>query len=118
LAPLLRAHPNLLVVVTSTAMLDLDTSSARELVTAFDATWQFRLEAALARWRGLPAVAPQQVMWGSGVEEAWHLEPEVYGRLVAFARAFVERLPPAHAEPFAVSNARHLFGTPIPPDVV
>lgn len=61
---------------------------------------------------GLPALletAPKRVMWGTDIVADWHLDPEVYGELIAFSTEIRDSLPEQHRDPFAYENAVRLF---------
>ena len=53
--------------------------------------------------------APERVMWGTDIVADWHLDPDVYGELIAFSEDIRSSLPEKHRDPFAYENAVRLF---------
>lgn len=122
LPELLREHDNLSFTLDTASLLvgpgrrplQVTAGEAEAFVASFDEGWRGALSRALDEWLPVIQAAPDRVMWGSDVAVAWQSEPEVYARLVAFSRAFIERLPRPFRFPYAAQNARHLLGVPIP----
>lgn len=115
LPDLLREHENLFVTLTTSALLPIDVDGPEEFVERFDERWEHLLTTAAGDWLPVVQAAPRRVMWGSGAGEAWQGEAEVYGRVAAFTRAFLDRLPRPMQGNVALTNARRLFGVPTPP---
>lgn len=115
LPDLLRDHENLFVALTAPALLPIDAHDPRRFVERFDGRWERLLSTAAGDWLPVVQAAPRRVMWGSDATEAWHGEAEVYGRVTAFTRAFLDRLPRPMQGSVALTNARRLFGVPTPP---
>lgn len=91
LADLVRAHRSLFVTIVAPTRARFD------------------------EWFPVIQAGPDRVMWGSGASSSQDATPEAYGRVVAGARAFIERLPQPMRAPFAAGNARRLMGVPSPP---
>lgn len=115
LPDLLREHEHLFVTLAGPALLPIEADGPGEFVDRFDEQWARLLPAAVDDWLPVVQAAPRRVMWGSDVTEAWQGEAEVYGRIAAFTRAFLDRLPRPMQGTVALTNARRLFGVPTPP---
>ena len=119
---LLLEHPNLhFTLDTSVLLLDdrgqfpqpimfPNQGGAQFFKDDVDARWQEMLDASVARWAPTVAAAPDRVFWGTDVAMDWHADPEIYARLIAFSRAFIQRLPAEHRDGVAHGNARRLIG--------
>lgn len=120
---LLSKYPNLyLTIDTSMLVLTGDIDGARDIllfpngqgsaaqfIQAYDAAESAMVGQAVANWGAVIEAAPTKVMWGTDVAMSWHLEDEVYSRLIRFSKQFIERLPEAVRAPYAAENARRLF---------
>lgn len=123
LPELLREHDDLsftldtasLLVEPGAGPLQVTAGGVEVFVESFDEGWRESLAWALDEWLPVVQAAPDRVMWGSDVAVAWQSELAVYARLVAFSRAFIDRLPRPLRFPYAAANARHLLGVPTPP---
>jgi len=57
--------------------------------------------------------APDRVMWGTDVVADWHVEPEVYSRLIEFSHKLIDSLPPQYRDNYAYANAQRIFDSGI-----
>ena len=50
------------------------------------------------------------MVWGTDVVADWHVDPDVYSRLLSFSEVVRDALPTEHRDPFAYENAVSRFG--------
>ncbi|GEM_PF-4129382 len=67
------------------------------------------LKYAKGEYGRIVTAAPDQVMWGTDASMEWHVEPEVYEKLIQFSREFALSLPPGIREKYTYQNAVRLF---------
>jgi hypothetical protein len=85
-------------------------ATREDFVRRFDAERDAILEESFQRWLPTVLAAPDRVMWGTDVHASWHFEPEVYDRLMDFARRWIAMLPSELRDPYAYANADRLIG--------
>jgi hypothetical protein len=120
---LLRQHPNIYYTLDTATLLLLwpdDGSMPTNLMYSpagrdgfmvlFDANREHLLEEGLRLWLPTIEAAPERVLWGTDVSEPWHIEPDIYQRLIAFSRDFIARLPEQYRQGYEQGNAVSLFG--------
>lgn len=112
LPTLLAEHENLYWThdtATMTGGLMVRSNGQADFVDRFEANRDRYLDRAAQVLPPLLEAAPDRVMWGTDVVADWHVDPDVYGRLVAFSEDVIDSLPDEHRDPYAYENAVALF---------
>ena len=63
--------------------------SASQFVNDFERHRDALLDNAIKTWSPVIRDAPNQVLWGTDVSLSWHIEREVYSRLITFSNDFI-----------------------------
>lgn len=88
----------LLQLRSSSAFVDWYESNASELITVYQDILSRLLDA-----------APERVMWGTDIAQAWNLDDEAFSRLMDFTERVLEAVPEKHHAPYKRENALNLF---------
>lgn len=112
----LRSYKNLYWTYDLATMLDgymYRVQNADDFVMWYDANKKQYLASVSNKLLPLLEAAPERVMWGTDVVAAWHMEPEVYNRLMEFSYELVDSLPSKHRANYAHDNAQRIFDSGI-----
>lgn len=89
-----------------------DINSAEDFLLVYEAESDDLMALALANYQDIIQTHPDQVFWGTDASMDWHMEEEVYEKLIEFSRSFIGQLDSSVQEKYAFSNADTLF-TPV-----
>ena len=113
LRALLREHDNLYWTYDTATMLGgltVRAAGKSDFIDRFEADRDRYRRRVTQRLPPLLEAAPDRVMWGTDIVADWHVDPDVYSRLLAFSEDVRDALPTEHRDPFAYENAVTLFG--------
>ena len=127
MADLLKQHKNLYYTLdTATMLVLLDNDLPQVLmypgggpntnfdpkafISIFDAKQQQFVDQTAKQWLPVLKAAPKQVMWGTDISMAGHVDERVYERLISLTDAFAEKVPKKYRQDYLRDNALQLLG--------
>ncbi len=112
----LRTYKNLYWTYDLATMFDgyfYRVENAEDFIRWYEANKGIYLISVNKRLLPLLEAAPDRVMWGTDIVAEWHVEPEVYNKLIEFSRELIDSLPPQYQTNFAHDNAQRIFNSGI-----
>lgn len=112
----LRSYKNLYWTYDLATMFDgflYRVQNAEDFIKWYEANKKQYLSSVRNKLLPLLEAAPDRVMWGTDIVAAWHVEPEVYNRLMEFSREIVDSLPSQYRANYAHDNAQRIFDSGI-----
>ncbi|MDO8520025.1 MAG: amidohydrolase family protein [Deltaproteobacteria bacterium] len=82
---------------------------AADFLAAYDEEHDAIMANALAVYQPIIEANPNKVMWGTDISMDWHIEEEVYAKLIEFSREFIAELDASVQDKYARTNAEGLF---------